>query len=207
MDNVTPLGPRRAAAISRRQIASLTVFYFDLASPYTYLCAERADRMFAGLVWVPASCAQLRCGDRIDAVERAAIEQRAETLGLPLIWPARVSGRFDRAMRVAAMAGEHGAGAAFVLAATRLIFCGSFDIDDPEILVVAASVAGIDAREMRAAANDTGRDRAIEESGCQLVAAGVDRLPVLQVEQALFAGEDRLCEAAVAARTPARTAS
>ncbi|HEX4345164.1 MAG TPA: DsbA family protein [Solirubrobacteraceae bacterium] len=203
--NVTPLGRRRPAAVRRRQVASLIVFYFDLGSPYTYLAAERADRMFAGLAWVPATCARLRRGASVDDVDRAAVALRAETLGLPLIWPVGAPPSVVRAMRVASLAAERGAGAAFVLAATRLTFCGSFDIDDPEILVVAASGAGIDTAQMSDAADDAGRDAAIEATGRRLVAAGAGRLPVLQVEQTLFCGEDRVGDAAIAARIPAST--
>ena len=40
-------------------------------------------------------------------------------------------------------AAQQGRGAAFVLAATRLAFCGGFDLDDLEILAEAAAAAGL----------------------------------------------------------------
>ena len=98
-------------------------------------------------------------------------------------------------MRVASLAGERGLGAAFVLAASRLVFCGGFDIDEPEILAEAGAAAGIDLGEMLHAAGDAGRDGPIEEAGRMLLAAGADRLPALRVGRMLFCGEDRLCEA------------
>ena len=48
------------------------------------------------------------------------------------------------AMRMASLAEELGCGAGFVLAATRLAFCGGYDLDDPEILAEAAAAAGLD---------------------------------------------------------------
>ena len=50
------------------------------------------------------------------------------------------------------------------------------------------------------AVGDVSRDAAIEAAGRKLVAAGADRLPVLTVGRRMFCGEDRLSEAAAAAR-------
>jgi 2-hydroxychromene-2-carboxylate isomerase len=108
-------------------------------------------------------------------------------------------------MRVASLAAQHGVGAPFALAASRLVYCGSFDIDAPEILAEAAVLAGIDARAARQAAGEAGRDGPIEEAGQLLLAAGADRLPVLRVDRTLFCGEHRLDEAAVAARALVRS--
>jgi 2-hydroxychromene-2-carboxylate isomerase len=104
-------------------------------------------------------------------------------------------------MRVAALAAECGRGSAFVLAASRLAFCGGFDLDDPEILAEAAAAAGLGLDAALEAAADAGRDGPIEEAGRRLLAQGADRLPVLQVGRTLFCGEERLSEAAAAART------
>ena len=87
-----------------------------------------------------------------------------------------------------------------MLAASRLAFCGGFDIDDPELLAEAAAAAGIGLRETLAAAGDVARDGPIEEAGRTLLAAGATRLPALRVGRLLFCGEGRLLEAA-AART------
>ena len=54
-----------------------------------------------------------------------------------------------------------------------------------------------------ASARDTGRDGAIEADGRRLLAAGADRLPALRVGRALYWGEDRLSDAALAARLAA----
>lgn len=196
MDVVTSLDEyRRDAARRRAGARRRPTFYFDLASPYTYLAAERADRMFSGLEWRPASSEALQCPMLLDEAERSAINSRAALLGLPIVWPIGPLAGVVGAMRVASLAGERGVGAAFVLAASRLVFCGGFDIDEPEILAEAAAAAGIDLGEMLHAAGDASRDGPIEEAGRMLLAAGATRLPALRVGRMLFCGEDRLSEA------------
>jgi 2-hydroxychromene-2-carboxylate isomerase len=196
MDRVTSLDAyRRDVARRRERTRRRPTFYFDLASPYTYLAAERADRMFSGLEWRPASSEALQCPTLICDEERAAITARARLLGLPIVWPMGPLAPAVGAMRVASLASERGLGAAFVLAASRLVFCGGFDIDEPEILAEAAAAAGIDFDDMLHAAGDAGRDGPLEDVGRALLAAGADRLPALRVGRVLFCGEHRLAEA------------
>jgi 2-hydroxychromene-2-carboxylate isomerase len=190
----------RAKGIMRvDQLLPRATLYFDLRSPYTYLVAERADRLFDGLEWRPASADVLHGGELDDDAPRSAAD-RARLLGLPLVWPEDRPYRVLRAMRVASLAAERGCGGAFVLAASRLAFCGGFDLDDPEILAEAAAAAGIALDDAFHAAGDVARDGPIEAAARLLLAAGVERLPVLKVGRTLFSGEDRLMEAAAAAR-------
>ncbi len=187
----------------RREIAgppgvpARATLFFDLRSPYTYLAAERADRLFARLQWLPASALALHAAELTEDGMRSVCE-RALLLGLPFVWPLNPPSPVRGAMRVASLAAERGCGAAFVLAASRLAFCGGFDIDDPEIFAEAAAAAGIGLRETLAAAGDAGRDGPIEDAGRLLLAAGATRLPALRVGRMLFCGEDRLLEAAAA---------
>ncbi len=200
--DVVSLERYRSAVARRRSVprraAQLPTFYFDIHSPYTYLAAERADRMFAGLQWVPATSRALSRGTVICELERANIARRAEALGMPIVWPVETPTRGPGAMRVASLAAEQGLGAEFVLAAGRLVFCGGYSADDPEILAEAAAAAGIDWQDMLKAVGDAERDLAGEEVGRRLVAAGADRLPALRVGRTLYCGEDRLHEAAAA---------
>jgi 2-hydroxychromene-2-carboxylate isomerase len=190
----------RAKGIMRvDQLLPRATLYFDLRSPYTYLVAERADRLFDGLEWRPASADVLHGGELDDDAPRSAAD-RARLLGLPLVWPEDRPYRVLRAMRVASLAAERGCGGAFVLAASRLAFCGGFDLDDPEILAEAAAAAGIALDDAFHAAGDVARDGPIDAAARLLLAAGVERLPVLKVGRTLFSGEDRLMEAAAAAR-------
>lgn len=203
MGNVISLDGHREARRSRvaaaRQPRPRATLYFDLGSPFTYLAAERADRLFARLEWLPASADALQAAELTDAGMRA-VRERAALLGLPFVWPDERPRDVRGAMRVAALAAERACGAAFVLAASRLAFCGGFDVSDPEILAEAAAAAGIGLGETLAAAGDVARDGPIEEAGRLLLAQGASGLPALRVGRMLFCGEDRLLEAA-AART------
>jgi|1186.fasta_scaffold710710_1 2-hydroxychromene-2-carboxylate isomerase len=180
----------------RRRPPRATLF-FDLCSPYTYLMAERADRLFGGLQWRPAS-ADVLYGGEYDADGTIAAAERARLLGLPLVWPEEHPYRVPGAMRVASLAADRGCAAAFVLAASRLAFCGGFDIDDPEILAEAAAAAGIALEDALHAAGDAAHDEPIEAAARMLLAAGAQRLPALRVGRMLFCGEERLMEAAAA---------
>ena len=183
-----------------RHIAVRPMFYFDLASPYTYLAAERVERTMPGVQWAPAACDALRCHAFMCERARAAIARRARDLALPLVWPAHPRIRVAAAMRVASLAAERNQAAAFVLAISRLAYCGGYNVEDPEILAEAAEVAGIDEDEMLCVAADAARDASIEANGRTLVAVGAERLPVIAVGKLLFCGEERIAEAASAAR-------
>jgi 2-hydroxychromene-2-carboxylate isomerase len=188
---------RREAAL--RGAGARSTLFFDLASPYTYLAAERAERLFGGLEWRPACAEALHCGELTDDAEWATVVARAQLLRLPLVRPYGGRPRPVRgAMRVASLAAERGCAAAFVLAASRLAFCGGFDLDDPITLAEAAAAAGMGLHETLDAARDEGRDGVIEETGRMLLGAGADRLPALRIARRLFCGEDRLAEAAAA---------
>jgi 2-hydroxychromene-2-carboxylate isomerase len=214
MGDVIRLADRRQArrARPRRRGESVRAeFLFDLASPFTYLAAERVERAFAGVRWTPASSTALRGGSlAADAAgltrARVAAEQRAVLLRLPLVWPETYPADVPAAMRVAAYASRCGRGAAFVLAAGRLAFCGGFDLDDPEILAEAAAAAGLSLNGCLRAAGDVRHDGAIEAAGRRMLSAGADRLPALRVGRSLFWGEGQVAEAAAAARLHAAAA-
>jgi 2-hydroxychromene-2-carboxylate isomerase len=187
----------RAAAVGAPESVEVA---FDLSSAWTYLAAERVDLLFASIRWRPV----LLGHESVAPARRAVIEARAAQLRMPLIWPEWPTPAWRGAMRVASYAVEHGRGGPFVLAAGRLAYCGGFDLDDPEILAEAAAAACLPLDECLRAAGDRGRDRAMIEDGRALMSAGAGRLPVVRVRELMFCGEDRLGEAAAAARAPVR---
>src|SRR4051794_9146769 len=183
-------------------------FLFDLASPFTYLAAERVDRAFDEVTWTPACARTLRCaalpadfGEVQDIVNVA--EERAAALRLPLEWPGRWPTAVPAAMRVAHHAAQQGRGGAFVLAATRLAFAGGFDLDELEILTEAAAAAGLRLDAALRAAREERRDGAMEAAARRLLGAGADRLPALWVSRGVFWGEDRVGDAVTTARLAA----
>jgi len=153
MGDVISLSDRRRAQASGppyrpQSRAARATFYFDLSLPGTYFAAERVDRYLAGVRWQPAYADALWGGARLR--DPAAREQlmteardRADTLAMPLIWPEPFPANSRPIMRAAALACEQGRGPEFVLAATRLAFCGGFDLGTPEVLIEAAAAAGL----------------------------------------------------------------
>ncbi|HEV2814103.1 MAG TPA: DsbA family protein, partial [Solirubrobacteraceae bacterium] len=174
-------GQPRAAGRSPR-----VTFYFDLSSPFTYLAAERVDRLFPNLVWRPVLEEILQT----PPPDVTVAEDRAHALGLPLVWPELGPASVRPAMRVASLAAEQGRAAPFALAATRLAFCGGFELDHPEVLAEAAAAANLGLEDCLSAAGDLGRDGPMEEAARRLLAHGADRLPAVRVGRTLFAGED-----------------
>jgi 2-hydroxychromene-2-carboxylate isomerase len=207
-EGMEPHGRRGADARGRRGAArrrTRAEFYFDLSCPFTYLAAEQLERVFDEVVWTPASGAAIRrasaCTDAAEAAPlRAAAERRAGALRLPLVWPDGWPHEVPAAMRAAACAQEAGRGAAFVLAATRLAFCGGFDLDAPDILAEAAAAAGLPLDDCLRAARDVGRDGPVERAGRRLLAVGADRLPAIRVGRMLAWGEERVADAVAGAR-------
>jgi 2-hydroxychromene-2-carboxylate isomerase len=216
MGHVISLQERRSArraATERVTPRMKATFFFDLASPFTYLAAERVDRLFPGLRWRPALTEALHAGDPLaTAAEREAAqreaEDRAATLHMPLVWPDGFPSGAPVAMRVASLAAADGGRAApFVLAASRLAFCGGFDLDDPEVLAEAAAAAGLGLSEVLAAAGDRSRDGEMEATALRLLAQGATRLPILRIGRTLYCGEHRIAEAAAANRRRPRVES
>ena len=159
-------------------------FFFDVVCPLSYLAAEHVERMLGEVEWV-AGRREPRSRDRAaDARPRAA---RARRERAPARCACRSSGptRFPAgapcAQRAAAFACELGAGPAFALAASRLAFCGGFDLDDPETLAEAAAAAGVPLGGCLEAAGETlarrraGRDRRAAARARDLRAAGGQR--------------------------------
>ena len=184
---------------SRPRGGSRAAFFYDVACPFSYLVAERIERVLGELEWIPAPAVGLDGGARwlrFDAAREAA-ERRAREVRLPLVWPDNFPANTRHALRAASYAGEHRSGASFALAASRLAFCGGFDLEDPEILSVAASVAGLPTAGCLKAARDPSRDVALWATARGLRARGVRRLPAVRLGRRWLEGEHVLETAAL----------
>lgn len=189
MAEVIQLTQRRPQRVAQAPITAPTTLYFDLASPYTYLVAERVERRIGGAVWRPAMLpGPLPRGPQVVA----DAQRRAHTLRMPLVWPERFPSRVPTAMRVATYAHEQGCGSAFVIAAGRLAFCGGFDVEDPDILAEAAAAAGVDVEGALVAARDPRRDHQVQMAGRSVGHAGGTLLPALEFERRLYCGEPHI---------------
>lgn len=180
--------PERAAVPPAPSMGPATL-YFDLASPSTYLVAERIERRLGSAVWRPAVLPEPPVrGDEIVA----EAQRRAHALRMPLVWPERFPSRVPTAMRVATYANEQGCGPGFAIAAGRLAFCGGFDLEDPEILAEAAAASGLDVDGALVAARDPRRDHQIGMAGRSVGHAGGTVLPALEHERRIYCGEPHI---------------
>lgn len=166
-------------------------FFYDLACPFSYLAAEGVERVLGEVEWIPAPAVGLDGGAlwaRYEAM-RALAEREARAIRLPLVWPDRYPANPRHALRVGSFASENGAGSSFALAAMRLAFCGGFDLEDPEIIGVAAAAAGLPVEDCLTAARDPSRDVFLWATARGLHARGARRMPALRLGRRWLEGE------------------
>jgi 2-hydroxychromene-2-carboxylate isomerase len=173
-------------------------FFYDVACPFSYLVGERIERVLGEVEWIPAPAVGLDGGARwarFDATLELA-ERQASAARLPLVWPEGFPANTRHALRAASYATQNGAGAGFALATMRLAFCGGFDLEDPEILGIAAGAAGLPIEGCLLAARDATRDRTLWATARGLRARGVRALPALRLGRRFIEGERILVEGA-----------
>jgi 2-hydroxychromene-2-carboxylate isomerase len=179
-------------------------FFFDLSCPLSYLSAERVERNLGGAEWIPVSTEMVHpdqprfgSGAHADAdAVREFAEAQAGALRLPLVWPDRFPDPVPQAQRAAAYAVAIGAGAQFALAASRLAFCGGFDLSDPEILAEAAAASAVPLSTCLRAAGDPAWDAPLEATAHSLRLRGIRELPAFRVGRRWLEGGSGLLHAA-----------
>jgi 2-hydroxychromene-2-carboxylate isomerase len=186
------------------------VFYFDLNSPYAYLAAERIDDLIPDAEWRPiAFPLLLREHGRLEeamardpAVAVAATADRLAERGLPPLstaagWPMSWS---LTPLRAALVADEQGRMKEFVRGAFRKVFAEGLSLADDENLRAVVDEAGLDPDAVVAGAERPEIKQRLKENGEEALARGVTGIPTVAVGDELFWGDDRLDEAALAAR-------
>jgi 2-hydroxychromene-2-carboxylate isomerase len=142
-------------------------FLFDLASPSSWLVAERILQVMpVATEWVPVHVTGPAEGDGFrcaaeQEIWREGIERRAAELGLQAVrWPAEMPFDSAFAMRAATYAKVTGRTVAFALAAFRQAFCGGRSLAEADSVLIAAAACelhpkavlkGADLRSTRAA--------------------------------------------------------
>jgi 2-hydroxychromene-2-carboxylate isomerase len=176
---------------------SQPAFYYDLASPESYLAAERAIQELPGAEWIP-----ILGGASDGGTPRAQIESTAAARGLqPLRWPDPFPFDSSFAMRVATYAKQIGRAVAFSLAAFRQAFAGGRDLSQPDNVLIAASAC-----EMHPAAVLKGAElrtvvRALDAATALAAQRGVRGVPAVWLaDGSVFHGDDELDLAARALR-------
>jgi 2-hydroxychromene-2-carboxylate isomerase len=190
-------------------------FYFDLASPYAYLAAERISGLFIEAEleqpeWRPILLGGLMkeqgrtpwgLGPEPEREENLAeCERRAAAYGLPaFVWPRPLPANSLTAMRAAVFAKQTGRTVSFALAAFRQAFAAGRDLGDPDNVVIAGAACELHPRALLKAVSTQGvKDelrRATEEAG----RIGVRGVPTVLAGGQAFWGDDQLERAVEAA--------
>ena len=201
----------------------MATFYFDLASPLSYLAAERAlDVLPEPAEWQPVLLSELVLDGRaetaaerpnhVDAPRefgpealRAEVERRAQALGLqPMRWPQPFPFDSTFAMRVATYARSIGRAVAFAQAAFRQAYAGGRNLEEPDSVLIAAAACEMHPAAVLKAAELRSTDGELRKQTARAARAGVRTLPAVLVEDHVYAGEAALERAATHMRANAR---
>ena len=137
-----------------------------------------------------------RRGEGMVEVERRAAEYGLQEVRWPDPWP----GNTLYAMRAATFAKRSGRTVAVALAAFRQAFAAGRDLTEPDNVLLAAAACELHPRAVeKAVATRPVKDELIEATG-RAGDLGVRGVPTVVVGDEAFWGDDRLEEAAAAAR-------
>ena len=165
-------------------------FYYDLASPESYLVAERALHALGEVPeWIPVMLGEpvYRCEHELDAY-REDVQRRAAALGVMEIrWPEDVAGEW--AMLAATYAKGIGRGVAFSLAALRQAFAAGRDLSVQTNVLIAAAACEMHPTALIKGAGLTSTARALDENNERARADGVDRVPAIWTPEGVLEGE------------------
>jgi 2-hydroxychromene-2-carboxylate isomerase len=188
------------------------VFYYDLGSPYSYLTAERLQRVLPvmpvwqpillGGIWQQSGGRSWGVTDEKDAGQ-AEIERRAREYGLmPVRWPEGWPNNTLKAMRAATFAQSIGRAAAFSLPAFRQAFAAGRDLSDVDNVLIAAAACELHPNAVLKAIETQSVKDKLREATAEAYERGVRGVPTIAVGDRLFWGDDRLEEAASALAAP-----
>jgi 2-hydroxychromene-2-carboxylate isomerase len=171
-------------------------FFYDLASPDSYLAAERVVDVLGEVPeFVPVrmgGATGFRCAAEED-IYRAAIERRAAAHGLlPVVWPPDLDADTGWAMLVATYAKQTGRVVAFSLAAFRQAFAAGRDLADRETVLIAAAAAEMHPTAVVKGAELRGTRARLEAANAAARAAGVLSVPAVVVDGRLLELEGAL---------------
>ena len=188
------------------------VFYYDFNSPYAYLAAERIGDLIPDAEWRPIAFAILlgqlgrleRALEELDPAPIAAeIAKRAEDRGLPPFAPPKAwpVGTWSLVpLRAALAADEWGRLREFSRAAYRMSFVESRSLGELGNVLAAAREVSLEPDEVRESIERPEIKGRLKGNTEEALARGVTGIPTVAIGDELFWGDDRLDEAAVAAR-------
>ena len=185
------------------------LFFFGAMSPYSWFAAERIDGLLPDAEWRPVfaggvfkACGRSTWGlDERRTTGIADCEARAERHRLgPIRWPEPWPTVDVLVARAMLFADERGLLKPYALAAMRLAFREGRDLGELAAVQEASRRVGLDPADVELAVHDPKRKAALREATEEAVALGVFGVPTVAIGSRLFWGDDRLQEAAEAAR-------
>jgi 2-hydroxychromene-2-carboxylate isomerase len=191
-----------------------SVFFYDLGSPYAYLAAERVNAVFAEAGGQPPEWQPILLGGLFQRFGRDSwargegradgmreVERRASAYGLPpLDWPDPFPGNTLVAMRAATYAKEIGRAPSFSLAAFRQAFAAGRDLSELDNVLLAAAACELHPNAVLKGIKTKSVKESLKRATDEATERGVTGIPTIAIGDELFWGDDRLEEAAEAAR-------
>jgi 2-hydroxychromene-2-carboxylate isomerase len=173
------------------------IFFYDLGSPECYLAAERMTELPVFPEWEPVLATHI--GAQAPAVTPDELARRISEAELqPLRWPERWPPDSERAMLAATYAKHIGRAVSFSLAAFRQVFAGGRALgEDSTVLLAAAACEMHPTAVLKGIGLRSVRD-GLRTAGERALAAGVQSLPAISVDDELFCGESALDDAGAA---------
>lgn len=202
MEQVTKSHPDRGNA----RKAEPPTFYFDLASPYSYLAAARIDDLLADVIWQPILVGALHKHYRraswgvtpaLRALGVSEIESRARAYRLPsFAWPDPYPANTLTAMRAAIFAQQRGRSREFARAAFSLAFGEGRDLTLLEWVLSATTQVGLDRSEVERALSGSALKEALRDANDEAIRRRVYGVPTIEIGDFVWWGDDQV-EAAV----------
>jgi len=168
-------------------------FYYDFASPESYLVAERALHALGEVPeWIPVGVGSFafRCAEEV-ASYREDVERRAAELGLlRLRWPDPFPAEDQSWVLLAATYAKWiGRGVAFSLAALRQAFAAGRDLSQPDNVLIAAAACEMHPNAVIKGVGLASTAKALADANERAAADGVTELPAIWVDGRVLSGE------------------
>jgi 2-hydroxychromene-2-carboxylate isomerase len=181
-------------------------FYFDLASPLSYLAAERVLHLLGGPAeWQPVLARELgpsaqtysALGEKQRSVLHEQVRRRAGELGLqPLVWPERFPFDSAVAMRAATYAKSIGRTVPFAQAAFRQAFAGGHALDQLDYVLISAAACEMHPQAVKSGVELRSVHEELARATSAAAAAGVSDVPAVRIQERVWIGERAVEEAA-----------
>jgi 2-hydroxychromene-2-carboxylate isomerase len=185
------------------------LFFFGAMSPYSWFAAERIGTVLPDAQWRPVFAGALfRANDggtwgltERRQTGRSDCEARAVSHGLgPIVWPDPWPTNDVTVARAMAYADREGCLEPFAMSAMRLAFLEGRDLGELSVIQMAGERVGIEPAALADAVQEQEIKDAVRANHDEAMSLGVFGVPTVVIDGATYWGDDRLGEAAAAAR-------